>query len=91
MTEQELLARTRCFNCDELGHISKNCTKPQRPMTPSKRIGITSKSTKDFAGNLITDQDMKRSYEHGQGSADAPVQIIPDEPNTQEPRLVSAP
>ncbi|CAK9104532.1 unnamed protein product [Durusdinium trenchii] len=33
-TEQELLARTRCFNCQELGHISRNC-----PMKPSKKQG----------------------------------------------------
>ena len=31
-TEQELLARTRRFNCQELGHISRNCQ-----MKPSKK------------------------------------------------------
>ena len=38
-SEDELLARTRCFNCNELGHLSRDCPlRDQRPTaTPGRK------------------------------------------------------
>ena len=34
-SEDDLLARTRCFNCDELGHISRDCPFRDQPKKPA--------------------------------------------------------
>ena len=40
-TESELLARTRCFSCQELGHVSRNCPHRQQS-TGSKKTTFVS-------------------------------------------------
>ena len=41
-TEAELLARTKCFSCQELGHISRNCphNKPAASSGPPKKTFV---------------------------------------------------
>ena len=36
-TEGELLARTRCFSCQELGHVSRNCPNKAAASSPSPK------------------------------------------------------
>eukprot|EP00435_Cladocopium_sp_Y103_P055892 s1739_g18.t1 len=51
-TEAELMARTRCFSCQELGHISRNCPHRGSSKGPQKKqfvtVGGTGSSTSTY-------------------------------------------
>ena len=53
-TESELLARTRCFSCQELGHVSRNC--------PHRSTTTTATPKKTFVAVTPTGHSTTTSY-----------------------------
>ena len=69
--EDDLMSRTRCFNCDELGHISKDCPFKQDPK-PRSSTG-TSLPRKQFLMTATGPQVFMHSVGRPSDGADNPI------------------
>ena len=64
-TEGELLARTRCFSCQELGHVSRNCPNKAAASSPSPKktfVAVTPSGQSTTTSYAMFRQDMGVNY-----------------------------
>jgi len=82
LTEEQIRAKTRCFNCDETGHMARECTKPQRPRPSGDRRG-SPHPKKSYP--VSAQRGVPAGYEGAGPSSHAATQVgIKHEPDTQE-------
>ena len=73
-----------CYNCNEFGHLARDCTKPQRRQTPAT-------DTKYFRGqlrpmkplHLFEDIEEEKGYVSDKEDEYVPEEFDPDEPDTE--------
>jgi hypothetical protein len=64
-TEGELLARTRCFSCQELGHVSRNCPNKAAASSPSPKktfVAVTPSGQSTTTTYVMFRQDLGVNY-----------------------------